>query len=109
MDIKDLTVLVAEDHDLQRRLAVGVLKRLGTERVIEARHGGDALTALRSAKDNVDVVLCDLDMPGMDGVEFIRRVAEERLAPANVIVSALEASIVDSVERMSRAHGHVVL
>ena len=108
MDIRDLTVLVAEDHDFQRRLAVGTLQRMGAAVVIEAADGAEALAALRD-KGGIDVVLCDLDMPGMDGVEFIRRVAEERLAPALVIVSGLEAAIVDSVERMSRAHGHLVL
>jgi len=108
MDIRKLTVLVAEDHEFQRRLAVGTLKRMGAAAVIEAADGAEALKALRET-GGIDVVLCDLDMPGMDGVEFIRRVAEERLAPALVIVSGLEAAIVDSVERMSRAHGHLVL
>jgi EAL domain-containing protein (putative c-di-GMP-specific phosphodiesterase class I)/CheY-like chemotaxis protein len=109
MEFEELTILVAEDHAFQRRVAVGILERLGARRVLEASHGMEALAALRAADGAVDVVLCDLDMPGMDGVEFIRRVAEEHLATALVIVSALEPAIVDSVERMSRAHGHLVL
>lgn len=109
MKIEEMTLLVAEDHEFQRRVAVGIVERMGARRVLQAAHGNEALAALRQAPGKVDVVLCDLDMPGMDGVEFIRRVAEERLAPALVIVSALEPVIVDSVERMSLAHGHIVL
>jgi EAL domain-containing protein (putative c-di-GMP-specific phosphodiesterase class I)/CheY-like chemotaxis protein len=107
MDFAKITLLVAEDHEFQRGVAVGVLERLGAKRILQAGNGIEALAALRAHP--VDVVLCDLDMPGMDGVEFIRRVAEERLATALVIVSALEPAIIDSVERMSRAHGHLVL
>lgn len=109
MRFDELTILVAEDHEFQRRVAVGILERLGARRIIQAGQGDEALAALRAADGAVDVVLCDLDMPGMDGVEFIRRVAEEHLATALVIVSALEPAIIDSVERMSRAHGHLVL
>ena len=107
MNPEQITVLVAEDHEFQRSVAVGVLERLGVKRILQAGNGIEALAALRA--NPVEVVLCDLDMPGMDGVEFIRRVAEERLATALVIVSALEPAIIDSVERMSRAHGHLVL
>jgi CheY-like chemotaxis protein len=62
-------VLVCED-DASVRLVLGrMLERLGC-RVTEAEDGDDALAKYK--KDPADVVLTDMVMPGMDGVETIR-------------------------------------
>ncbi len=47
-----------------------------------------ALSALQKLRDGMqpDALLCDLVMPAMDGVEFIKRVKEEKLSPAAAIV-----------------------
>jgi len=109
MKFEDLTILVAEDHAFQRRVAVGILERLGARQVIEASHGMDALAALRAADGAVDVVLCDLDMPGMDGVEFIGHVAQERLAKSIAVVSAMDPALLHTVQVMAKASGLRVL
>ncbi len=81
------SVLVVEDHDFQRRTTLTLLRGLGVGTLHEAADGGAALALLdRTAAP--DVIVCDIDMPGMDGVEFIRHVAERRLASAVVIASA---------------------
>jgi EAL domain-containing protein (putative c-di-GMP-specific phosphodiesterase class I)/DNA-binding NarL/FixJ family response regulator len=100
-----LTVLVVEDHDFQRRVARNTLQQLEVTRVLEAVDGHAALAELRGSTTPVDVVLCDLQMPGMDGIEFIRRVAEERLSPSVIVVSGLEAALLSSVETMARGYG----
>ena len=43
------------------------------------------------------MIVCDIDMPGMDGVEFIHHVAEDELAGAVIIASALEPKVIDAV------------
>jgi EAL domain-containing protein (putative c-di-GMP-specific phosphodiesterase class I) len=110
MALSALRVMVVEDHGFQRRMALRLLAELGIEQVREAGDGADALDALRrlardDAADAPEVVLVDLDMPGMDGVEFIEHVARERLAPAVVLVSALDPALLNTVQAMTRAYG----
>src|SRR5690606_9511105 len=56
-----------------------------------------------------DVVLVDLDMPGMDGIECISHIAHEHLARAVVVVSALDPALLNTVQTMARAYGLRVL
>ena len=65
-----MRVLLAEDNDALRQLFAQVLKRNGFE-LREASNGWEALDCL--ADFEPDVVLTDLMMPGMGGIEFIRR------------------------------------
>ena len=101
--------MVVEDHDFQRRMAVRLLKDMGAESVLEAANGREALDLLAGRGKPVDIILCDLDMPEMDGVEFIGHVAEEHRAQALVVVSAMEVSILNTVETMAKAYGLRVL
>jgi EAL domain-containing protein (putative c-di-GMP-specific phosphodiesterase class I) len=78
-------------------------------RIAEAADGEQALRAIRAAAAPIDVIVCDLDIPGMDGVEFIRHVAEQQMAASIVLASAMETNLIGSVEGMAQAHGLVVL
>src|SRR3546814_11811558 len=48
-------------------------------------------------------------MPGMDGVEFIGHVAQQRMARAIALVSALDSAVLNTVQTMARAYGMRVL
>ena len=109
MGLRTCTIMVVEDHDFQRRTTLRLLKDLGAESVLEAANGREALGILTHRGEPLDIILCDLDMPEMDGVEFIRHVAEEQLAQAVIVVSAMEISILNTVETMARAYGLQVL
>ena len=66
--LRDLTVLLVEDADDLREATQAMLEELGA-RVVGAENGEEALERLRP--EEVDVVLCDLRMPQMDGYEFV--------------------------------------
>ena len=53
--------------------------------------------------------MVDLDMPGMDGIEFIGHVAQRRLAHAVMVASALDPALLNTVQTMARAYGLRVL
>jgi DNA-binding SARP family transcriptional activator/EAL domain-containing protein (putative c-di-GMP-specific phosphodiesterase class I) len=101
-------VLVVEDHDFQRRTALALLRRLGVGTLLEASDGGAALDLLATSPQP-DIVICDIDMPGMDGVEFIRHVARRGLANAVAIASGLERSMLDAVRAVGVGYGLQVL
>jgi EAL domain-containing protein (putative c-di-GMP-specific phosphodiesterase class I)/CheY-like chemotaxis protein len=105
----DLQVMVVEDHGFQRRIALRLLAELGVRQVLEGADGLHALDTLRQQPAPPDVVLVDLDMPGMDGIECISHIAHEHLARAVVVVSALDPALLNTVQTMARAYGLRVL
>jgi CheY-like chemotaxis protein len=74
---RPLKVLVAEDNIINQRLAVGMLHELGHTGVVV----GDGEKALKClAKLKFDVVLMDVMMPNMDGVEALKTIREQEQA-----------------------------
>ncbi|MGG5258150.1 response regulator transcription factor [Phycicoccus avicenniae] len=69
------TVLVVDDDAVLREVLVGYLRRAGLE-VVEADDGIDAVALARSASP--DLVLLDLTLPGLDGLEVFRRLRSDR-------------------------------
>jgi DNA-binding NarL/FixJ family response regulator len=68
-----LSILVAEDHPLYRRALVALLSgRSGWTVVAEAEDGAGAVTAAHTTQP--DVVVMDLKLPGLDGIEATRRI-----------------------------------
>jgi EAL domain-containing protein (putative c-di-GMP-specific phosphodiesterase class I)/AmiR/NasT family two-component response regulator len=109
MSLSALRVLVVEDHGFQRRVALRLLADCGIEGVLEAADGASALELLERQPQAPDVILVDLDMPGMDGIEFIGHIAQRRLARAVALVSALDPALLNTVQTMARAYGLFVL
>jgi EAL domain-containing protein (putative c-di-GMP-specific phosphodiesterase class I) len=104
-----LSVMVVEDHDFQRQVALRLLDQAGFGTTLEAADGRSALALLGERKHPVDIVLVDLDLPRMDGIEFIGHVAREQLANAVVVLTALDPALLNTVRIMARASGMRVL
>jgi two-component system cell cycle sensor histidine kinase/response regulator CckA len=71
------TVLLVEDEDAVRTMAARILRQKGF-RVLEASDGGAALEALEAYGESVDLVLTDVVMPGVGGVELADRALQLR-------------------------------
>jgi DNA-binding NarL/FixJ family response regulator len=68
-----MRLFIADDHDLFRTGLRNLLEEQGAEIVGEARNGEDAIRAVRWLE--LDLVLIDVDMPGIGGVEATRQIA----------------------------------
>ncbi|MEZ4291609.1 MAG: sigma-54 dependent transcriptional regulator [Myxococcota bacterium] len=66
-------VLVVDDEELYRRAIERILKRVGHD-VLMARDASEALQHL--ASERVGLVLCDVQMPGLNGIELVRQIRE---------------------------------
>ena len=103
--IAELRFLVVEDHDFQRWVLGSMLKRLGARYVFQASDGREALEIFRSLEPPIDIIVSDLDMPAMDGMEFMRHVGEADTNVSVIVASGLDPCLVASVENMARAYG----
>ncbi len=102
-----LRVLVVEDSDVQRAHAVSLVQAMGVEGVWEASDGEEGLVVL-AKEGGIDLVLLDLEMPGMDGVTFIGEVAARGFRPRVIIVSSQEAEVLRAVRLMAETYGLVL-
>ncbi len=93
---RDARLLIAEDEANLRLVLQKELQRLGY-RVHAAPDGEAALRKLEES--NVDVMLCDINMPRMDGMELLRKV-HERPNPPEVIMLTGQGTIETAVEAM---------
>jgi two-component system chemotaxis response regulator CheY len=78
--------LIVDDSSVMRKIVERSLRQAGIEleKVVEAANGAEALAALQS--NVVDLILCDINMPVMDGLEFVRQVAPVETAKGVDIV-----------------------
>lgn len=102
---KDLRFLVVEDHSFQRTMMVEMLETLGVRSIHEAADGFSALEVTRELEQPFDVIVTDIDMPGMDGMAFIRRLGEAKVRASLIITSGLDKSLLGTMETMSGAYG----
>ena len=104
MGVTSLTFLVVEDHAFQRNMLVKMLKGLKAKQVHAAPDGRAALELLKSLKMPVDVIISDLDMPAMDGMELMRHIGVTRYGASLIVASSLERGLLASVETMAAAY-----
>jgi len=100
------SILVVDDSAAQRQHAVSLCEQAGIAQVWEAAHGEEALALLRGNLDNApQVLLIDLEMPQMDGVELIQRVAALSCNPSVIIASSKPPMLLTSVGIIARSLG----
>lgn len=104
MSFAELRFLVAEDHSFQRQAVVSLLRALGAAPPCEAADGKVALAILEDPAQPVDIVISDIDMPGMDGIELLRRIGESRTPVSVILASALDRSLLSSLQSMAAAY-----
>jgi len=71
-DLSGRLILVVEDSSNIRRVLERILSEFGAEEVVMAVDGLDAITEVEKYGNRISVIVCDLDLPRMDGTEFIR-------------------------------------
>jgi len=104
-DIGTLTVLVVDDDSFQRRVIAKMLTAIGVGAILSAESAQRALEVMDAPEPCVDTLVCDLDMPEMDGMEFLRRIAEKGFEGSVIILSGANSNILPSVVLMARAYG----
>ena len=106
MRANELNILVVEDDNFQRQMVVKMLRSLSVLSICDAGDGKQALEIIRKeTKNPVDIVICDLNMPEMDGLEFLRYLGQEHHNISIIIISALGGKLLTSAGRMTKMYG----
>ena len=73
--VQDLTILVVEENTAMRQMTRDMLKKMGYQRVILAADGETGLQKVIEDDAKPDVVLSNYRLPGMDGFQFLEKIA----------------------------------
>lgn len=100
MPDQDMKILVVDDFSTMRRIIKNILRELGYNNTEEADDGSTALEKLK--KGNFDLVVTDLNMPIMSGIELLKEMRKDvKLMKTPVLMVTAEAakeSVVEAVK-----------
>ncbi len=103
IDHSAVNILVLDDEPFMLKVIAHILGRLGFSQVATASDGQRALDLLGSATPP-GLILCDLNMPEMDGIEFIRKLVEQGYHGGLILVSGEDARLLQTTAKLARAH-----
>ncbi|MGE3334125.1 MAG: EAL domain-containing protein [Rhodospirillaceae bacterium] len=102
--IANYRVLLVDDEPFIRTMTARVLAELGGKAFVEAGNGREALAILDDPDSHIDLILCDLSMPDMDGVEIVRHLAGRKETPALAFLSGADSAVLRAAESLARAY-----
>jgi two-component system, chemotaxis family, chemotaxis protein CheY len=103
-----LRALIVDDSSVMRKIVERSLRQAGIDldQVNEASNGAEALESL--AKTSVDLIFCDINMPVMDGLEFLRKVktvpAAESVPIVMITTEGSESNVVQALSIGARGY-----
>lgn len=99
-----MTMMVVDDDSLVTTLMSLSLDELGFHNIIVENSARDALARI-DAGEIPRVIFCDLQMPGMDGVELVRNLASRQFSGGVILLSGADWRIVKACEQMGLSAG----
>jgi two-component system chemotaxis response regulator CheY len=107
--MSEVRALIVDDSSVMRKIIERSLRQAGLDSlvVLEAGSGTEGLEVLRSKQ--VDLILSDINMPSMDGLEFLRELRAQNLAPGVPVVMITTESSEEHVKQaiLSGAQGYI--
>jgi len=108
-DMSEVRTLIVDDSSVMRKIVERSLRQAGLEPMVvfEAGNGNEGLEVLRV--QNVDLILSDINMPSMDGLEFLRQLRAQNLASGVPVVMITTESSEEHVKQaiQSGAQGYI--
>lgn len=109
MDTSSLKVLVVDDEAFVLKLTVRILSKLGYDDVVTANNGVVALAEIDKVDTPFDIIVCDLNMPEMDGIAFMRHAAEKNVRAGMILLSGEDERMLETARDLAAAHNLHIL
>jgi two-component system chemotaxis response regulator CheY len=107
--MSETRTLIVDDSSVMRKIVERALRQAGLESLVvhEAGSGIEGLDLLRAK--SVDLILSDINMPSMDGLEFLRQLRAQNLAPGVPVVMITTESSEEHVKQaiLAGAQGYI--
>ncbi len=107
--MSEIRALIVDDSSVMRKIVERTLRQAGLDSLVvhEAGSGTEGLDVLRT--ETVDLILSDINMPSMDGLEFLRQIRAQNLAPGVPVVMITTESSEEHVKQaiQSGAQGYI--
>jgi two-component system chemotaxis response regulator CheY len=107
--MSEVRALIVDDSSVMRKIVERSLRQAGLDSLLvrEAGNGVDGLEILRT--EAVDLILTDINMPSMDGLEFVRQIRALNLAPGVPVVMITTESSEEFVKQalLAGARGYI--
>ena len=97
-------VLLVDDDPTQLVVLSGYFMGLGCDEILEACSAKKALEIVRENKDEISLIVSDLMMPDMDGIEMLRALKQEGFNGSIALISSLEQKLIDSARKLGELH-----
>jgi len=108
MSAAQIRILVVDDEFFMLKLLTHMLCGLGYTHVSARESGLEALELVDSLEPP-DLILLDLNMPGMDGIEFVRELVEHQYTGSVILVSGEDERVLQTTVQLVHAHRISVL
>jgi len=102
--VQDIGILIVDDDSFMLMLLSTMLRSMGCRQITSCASAREALERIAAPDAAIDTIFLDINMPGMDGVEFIRQLVDLRYGGSVTLVSGESDRILESVERLVREH-----
>ena len=109
MDNFTIKILALDDETFILNLLGRMLTNLGYTAVATCDNGKAALALVDSQSDRPNLILLDINMPEMDGLEFVRHLVERHYTGSIILVSGEDERMQQAAEKLARAHQITVL
>ncbi len=107
--MSEVRTLIVDDSSVMRKIVERALRQAGLDTMVvfEAGNGIDGLEMLKA--EHVDLILSDINMPSMDGLEFLRQIRAQNLAPGIPVVMITTESSEEHVKQaiLAGAQGYI--
>jgi two-component system chemotaxis response regulator CheY len=107
--MSEIAALIVDDSSVMRKIVERALRQAGLSlnKVHEASSGVEALDLLKN--ERVQLILSDINMPMMDGLEFLRQLRAQQLAPGVPVVMITTESSEEHVKEaiIAGAQGYI--
>jgi len=97
-------IMLLDDEPFMLKLIGRVLEALGFTAVSPYASGAAALAALDAPSGHPELILLDLNMPEMDGIEFVRHLVERNYAGSVVLISGEDERMLQAANKLVQAH-----